>query len=87
MIRRVCTALLVAIVASFALSSSVYAAPKKPLHPRTKHSSHAGNAAAAKPTAKKRAIKKRSVAKKSSSKAVGKSGTKPMKRKSSTKPR
>ena len=40
MIRRTITALLVALVASFALSSPASAATKKAARPRVKHSSH-----------------------------------------------
>ena len=53
MIRRTITALLVALVASFALSSPASAATKKTARPRVKHSSHAAAATRTKPAVKK----------------------------------
>ena len=87
MIRRTITALLVALVASFALSSPASAATKKNARSRAKHSSHAAATTRTKPTAKKPAAKKRAVKKKTakSTAAAKKSGTTP-KRKPTTKP-
>ena len=86
MIRRTITALLVALVASFALSSPASAATKKNARPRAKHSSHAATTKT-KPTAKKPAAKKRAVKKKTakSTSTAKKSGT-TQKRKPTTKP-
>ena len=61
MIRRTVTALLVALVASFALSSPASAATKKTARPRAKHSSHAA-ATTTKPAVKKK--RKKAVRKK-----------------------
>jgi len=85
MIRRTLTALLVALVASFALSTPASAATKKPARPRVKHSSHATTTTHAKPTVKKkRAAKKKAAAKASTT--ARKSGKSTLKRKPSTKP-
>jgi len=84
MIRRTITALLVALVASFALSTPASAATKKPAGSRVKHSSHAA-ATTPKPAVKK---KKRAVTKKTTAKSsttARKSGT-TQKRKPTTKP-
>jgi TRAP-type C4-dicarboxylate transport system substrate-binding protein len=84
MIRRTITTLLVALVASFALSSPASAATKKPARPRVKHSSHAA-ATTTKPAVKKmkRTVRKKTTAK--SSTTARKSGT-AQKRKPTTKP-
>jgi hypothetical protein len=81
MIRRTITALLVAVVASFALSSPASAATKKTARPRVKHSSHAAAATRTKPAVKKKAVKKKTA--KSSTTARKSAKTK---RKPTTKP-
>ena len=87
MIRRTITALLVALVASFALSSPASAATKKPARSRVKHSSHAA-ATTTKPAVKKKTVKRKTAVRKKSAKsssAARKSGT-TQKRKPTTKP-
>ena len=83
MIRRTITTLLVALVASFALSSPASAATKKPARPRVKHSSHAAATTTKPAVKKKRAVRKKTTAK--SSTTARKSGT-AQKRKPTTKP-
>ena len=78
-IRRTVIALLVALVASFALSTPADAAGRKPSRVRAKHSN--GAAAGAKTTAKRKATRKKKAAPK---KSVRKST---VKRKPTTKPR
>jgi hypothetical protein len=80
MIRKTAVALLVALVASFALSSPVDAAPKKTPRARAKHSSHA-TTGTKRPAAKRKAAKKKATVKKATAKA------KSTKRKPATKPR
>jgi hypothetical protein len=84
MIRRTITALLVALVASFALSSPASAATKKPARPRVKHSSHsAATTTKAKPAVKKKkAVKKKTARSSTTAKHSGKT----QKRKPTTKP-
>jgi hypothetical protein len=83
MIRRTITALLVALVASFALSSPASAATKKPARPRVKHSSHAATATRTKPAVKKKkAVKKKTAHSSTTAKKSGKT----QKRKPTTKP-
>ena len=82
MIRKTAMALLVAVLASFALSSPADAAPKKTPRARAKHSSRATTGAgAAKPITKK--VAKKKVVKKKKATAKAKSS----KRKPTTKPR
>jgi hypothetical protein len=83
MIRRTITALLVALVASFALSSPASAATRKTPRTRVKHSTHAA-ATTAKPAVKK----KKKAAKKKTAKpsTTAKKSSKTPKRKPSTKP-
>jgi hypothetical protein len=83
MIRRTITTLLVALVASFALSSPASAATKKPARSRVKHSSHAAATTTKPAVKKKRAVRKKTTAK--SSTTARKSGT-AQKRKPTTKP-
>jgi hypothetical protein len=83
MIRRTITALLVALVASFALSSPANAATRKTARPRVKHSSHAATATRTKPAVKKKKAAKKKTA--HSSTTAKKSG-KTQKRKPTTKP-
>jgi hypothetical protein len=79
--RKGAIALLVALVASFALSARADAAPKKPVHVRAKHATR--SAAAAKPAVRKKAVRKKVVRR-----AVRKSARKSVvKRKPTTKPR
>jgi hypothetical protein len=88
MIRRTITALLVALVASFALSSPASAATKKNARPRVKHSSQAATSTRTKPAVKKKTVKKKPAVRKKtakSSSAAKKSGT-TQKRKPTTKP-
>ena len=80
MIRKTAVALLVALVASLALSSPADAAPKKTPRARAKHSSQA-TTGAKKPAAKRKAAKKKATVKKATAKA------KSTKRKPTTKPR
>jgi len=84
MIRRTITALLVALVASFALSSPASAATKKTARPRVKHSSHASAATRTKPAVKKKkkALKKQTAKSSTTAKKSGKT----QKRKPMTKP-
>jgi hypothetical protein len=83
MIRRTITALLVALVASFALSSPASAAAKKNVRPRVKHSSHAAAATRTKPAVKKKkAVKKKTAKSSTTAKRSGKT----QKRKPTTKP-
>jgi hypothetical protein len=86
MIRRTFTALLVALVASFALTSPASAAARKTQRPATKHSSRATTGPKrAKPTVKKkRAARKKAAAKGSAT--TKKSAPKTLKRKPTTKP-
>jgi hypothetical protein len=92
MIRRTITALLVALVASFALSSPASAATKKTARPRVKHSSHAAATTRTKPAVKattrtKPAAKKKAVKKKTAkSSTTAKKSGKTQKRKPTTKP-
>jgi hypothetical protein len=83
MIRRTITALLVALVASFALSSPASAATKKTARPRVKHSSHASAPTRTKPAVKKKKALKKQTAKSS---ATAKKSGKTQKRKPMTKP-
>jgi len=70
MIRRTLTALLVALVASFAWSSPADAAPKRTPRARAKHSSRAtAGATATKPTVKKKAAREKAAGKKTKAKA------------------
>ena len=88
MIRRTITALLVALVASFALSSPASAATKKSARPRVKHASQAATSTPTKPAAKKKTVKRKAAARKKTTKpssAAKKSGT-TQKRKPTTKP-
>jgi hypothetical protein len=63
MIRRTVTALLVALVASFVLTSPVSAASKKTARPRPKHASHATTGSAkTKPTVKKKRVTRKKTA-------------------------
>jgi hypothetical protein len=84
MIRRTITALLVALVASFALSSPASAATRKTARMRVKHSNQAATTTA-KPAVKK---KKKKAAKKRTAKpsTTAKKSSKTPKRKPSTKP-
>lgn len=84
MIRRTVTALLVALVASFALSSPASAATKKTAGPRAKQSTTTGSTKAKPTLKKKRATRKKAAAKAST--AAKHSGKKPLKRKPTTKP-
>jgi hypothetical protein len=86
MIRRTLTALLVALVASFALSAPADAAQKKTARARAKHSSRAtAGATTTKPTVKKkRAVRKKAAAK--SGATAKQSGKKAVKRRPTTKP-
>ena len=86
MIRRTFTALLVALVASFALTSPASAATRKTQRPAAKHSSRATTGTKrAKPTVKKkRAARKKAAAKGSAT--TKKSAPKTLKRKPTTKP-
>ena len=85
MIRRTITALLVALVASFALSSPASAATRKTARMRVKHSNQAATTTA-KPAVKKK--KKKKAAKKRTAKpsTTAKKSSKTPKRKPSTKP-
>jgi len=86
MIRRTVAALLVALVASFALSSPASAATKKTARPRVKHSSHATTGSAkTKPTIKKKRAARKKTAVKTSTTARKSSKT-TLKRKPTTKP-
>ena len=86
MIRRTVTALLVALVASFALSSPASAATKKTARPRVKHSSHATTGSAkTKSTVKKRSAARKKAAAKPSG-TTKKPARKTLKRKPTTKP-
>jgi hypothetical protein len=82
MIRRTLTALLVALVASFALSSPASAATKKNARPRVKHSSQAAATTRTKPTVKKKTVKKKTAKSSTTAKKSGKA----QKRKPTTKP-
>jgi hypothetical protein len=83
MIRRTITALLVALVASFALSSPASAATKKTAKPRVRHSTHAAATAKTKPAVKKKkGVKKKTARSSTTAKQSGKT----QKRKPTTKP-
>jgi len=88
MIRRTITALLVALVASFALSSPASAATKKNARPRAKHSSQAATSTRTKPAVKKKTVKRKSAVRKKTAKpsSAAKKSTTTQKRKPSTKP-
>jgi hypothetical protein len=83
MIRRTMKMLLVALLASFALSSIAEAAPKKVVRHRTKHSSRVSSGSTATTTVKKPATKKKRTAASAKKPAV----RTPAKRKPTTKPR
>ena len=83
MIRHTLKMLLVALLASFALSSEAEAAAKKPVHPRPKHSSRVTSGSTATTAAKKPSKTKKRTA----SSAKKPAPRPPAKRKPSTKPR
>ena len=83
MIRHTLKMLLVALLASFALSSEAEAAAKKPVHPRAKHSSRVTSGSTGTTTVKKPSEKKKRAAS-SAKKPAARTATK---RKPSTKPR
>ena len=85
-IRHTMKMLLVALLASFALSSLAEAAPKKAVRHRPKHSSRVTSGTTATPTAKKASTKKKRTASASSAKKPAAVRT-AAKRKPSTKPR
>ena len=90
MIRKTMMALLVALVAAFALSSPADAAPKKAVRARAKHSSRVTTGVATtKPAAKKKVAKKRSTARAKATATAKKSAVKKStaKLKPPTKPR
>jgi hypothetical protein len=90
MIRKTMMALLVALVASFALSAPADAAPKKTVRTRAKHSSRVTSGAAeTKPAAKKTVVRKRPAAKTRATTTAKKPAAKnpAVKRKPTTKPR
>jgi hypothetical protein len=83
MIRHTMKMLLVALLASFALSSVAEAAPRKVVRHRTKHSSRVSSGSTAAPTVKKPSPKKKRTALSAKKPAVRTSA----KRKPTTKPR
>jgi hypothetical protein len=89
MIRKTVMALLVALVASFALSSPADAAPKKTVRTRAKHSSRVTSGAATTKPATKSVVRKRPAAKNSATTTAKKPAAKKpaVKRKPTTKPR
>jgi len=90
MIRKTMKLLLVALIASFALSSFAEAAPpKKTVRPRAKHSTRVTAGSTAKSGGKRPAAKKPAASAKKKRAAASKTGAKrpAAKRKPSTKPR